>query len=87
MQPRTYPPNALEPQASARAGTRVEETLLTERDLARRWNLKSAKKLQADRAKGVGCHYVKIGSLVRYRLADVMEFEERNLRASTTNSN
>ncbi len=60
------------------------DTFLTETDLARRWSLRSAKKLQADRAKGGGCPYLKIGGVVRYRLADVLEFEEASRRMSTS---
>jgi hypothetical protein len=54
--------------------------LLTENELAERWRLKSPKKLQADRAKGVGCPYVRIGRCVRYRVADVEAYEAANLQ-------
>lgn len=64
--------------------TPFNDTFLTETDLARRWNLRSAKKLQADRAKGGGCPYLKIGGVVRYRLADVLAFEESSKRTSTS---
>jgi len=57
--------------------------LLTELDLATRWSC-SIKKLQADRLKGVGIPYVKIGRLVRYRIEDVLEFEAAQLRQSTS---
>ena len=57
--------------------------LLTENELALRWKLASAKKLQADRVKGVGCPFVRIGRCVRYRLSDVLAHEAANLRQST----
>jgi hypothetical protein len=57
--------------------------LLTEVDLATRWGC-SVKKLQADRLKGVGIPYVKLGRLVRYRLSDVLAYEEAHVRNSTT---
>jgi hypothetical protein len=47
------------------------ENLLTSRQVALRWAC-STKKLDADRLKGAGCPHVKIGRLVRYRLADVI---------------
>jgi len=51
---------------------------LTERQLAARWQL-SVKTLQAQRWKGVHCPYLKVGRLVRYRLVDVLHFEQANL--------
>lgn len=57
--------------------------LLTQRQLADRWSV-STKKLEADRLKGCGCPYVKLGSAVRFRLSDVLAFEEANLRRSTS---
>lgn len=53
--------------------------LLTEGDLVARWRLASAKKLQSERSRGAGCPYIKIGRLVRYRLADVEAFEAAHL--------
>jgi hypothetical protein len=63
----------------------IEESsqLLTERDLSRRHGC-SVKKLQADRLKGVGIAYVKLGRLVRYRLCDILAYEEAHLRNSTS---
>lgn len=51
---------------------------LTEEELRLRWKLASAKKLQADRVKGCGCPFIKIGRLVRYRLVDVEAYEAAN---------
>lgn len=55
----------------------------TQSKLAERWSV-SQKKLEADRLTGKGCPYIKIGSLVRYRLSDILAFEEANLRRSTS---
>lgn len=61
-----------------------EDAFLTEDELADRWKLASAKKLQADRVKGVGCPFVRIGRCIRYRMSDVAAHEAANLRRSTT---
>lgn len=60
-----------------------DNIFLTQGVLAKRW-LISTKKLEADRLTGKGCPYIKIGSSVRYRLDDVVAFEEANLRRSTS---
>ena len=60
------------------------DALLSEKQIANRWNLASPKKLQADRIAGVGCPWVKIGRSVRYRLSDVLAYETANLRTSTS---
>lgn len=57
--------------------------LLTQGVLAERW-LVSPKKLESDRYTGKGCPFIKIGSSVRYRLVDVLAYEEANLRRSTS---
>lgn len=62
----------------------ANDILLTEDELAGRWKLASAKKLQADRVKGVGCPFVRIGRCIRYRMSDVAAHEAANLRRSTT---
>ncbi|WP_211110590.1 DNA-binding protein [Azospirillum ramasamyi] len=59
------------------------EAHLTESQLARRWAV-TEKKLQADRLKGVGCPFVKIGRAVRYRLEDILAYEAARLRTSTS---
>ena len=53
------------------------EVLLTESQLAARWQI-TIKKLQADRWKGVGVPYVKIGRLVRYSPVEVDAYEARH---------
>ena len=60
------------------------EVLLDEHDLAKRWKLKSPKKLQADRQKGRGPPWIRIGRCVRYRLSDVLAYEEANRHTSTS---
>jgi hypothetical protein len=60
-----------------------DEWLLTPMQLAERWNC-SVKKLDADRLRGTGCRYVKIGRLVRYRISDVEAHEAAQVRRSTS---
>ena len=50
------------------------QEFLTDNELAERWCI-SPSKLQADRWKGTGCAYLKIGRLVRYAIADIQRFE------------
>jgi hypothetical protein len=56
--------------------------LLTEGEAAQ-LRRQSVRTLQAERLRGVGCSYVKLGRSVRYRRADVMSFIEANLRKAT----
>ena len=53
--------------------------LLSERDLARRWQ-RSRRTLQRWRVAGYGCAYLVIGSSVYYRLSDVLAFELQQRR-------
>jgi len=46
--------------------------MFTEQDLARELNI-SLPKLRADRVKGIGFPYVKIGKSVRYPMYDVLK--------------
>ena len=57
----------------------------TEHQLAERWQV-SLKKLQADRIKGGGCPFIRVGRCIRYRLTDVLAYEDSRLRRSTTES-
>jgi hypothetical protein len=61
----------------------VTSTLLTEYDLARRHS-RSVKTLRNLRVKGGYVPFLKMGRHVRYRLADVLAYEERCLRWSTS---
>lgn len=59
------------------------QTFLTETSLAKRW-LISIKKLQSDRIASRGVPYTKIGRLVRYRLSDVVAYENSGRRQNTS---
>lgn len=50
---------------------------LREPDLARRWHV-SQRTLQRWRAEGLGPAYIRIGGAIRYRFADVLDFEARH---------
>ena len=56
-----------------------DDQLLTDRQLATRWNC-SAKTLRNHQSIGKGCHFVRLGCLVRYRLSDVLEAERAGSR-------
>ncbi len=58
------------------------DVLWTEADLAKRWN-KSVKTIQAQRQRGDGPQYIKIGNSVRYRPTVVEEYEDKNTCAHT----
>jgi hypothetical protein len=60
-----------------------DEELLFERAAAR-LRRQSIRTLQAERLRGDGCPFVKLGRSVRYRRSDVLRFIESNIRASTT---
>jgi hypothetical protein len=61
----------------------VEEVLLTELDLARRQN-RSVKTIRNQRVAGTGVRFLKLGRLVRYRLADAVAWENASIRVSTS---
>lgn len=52
---------------------------LTQTDLARRWKL-STRSLEKWRTLGTGPVYVKVGGAVRYRLEDILAYEDAHLR-------
>lgn len=56
-----------------------DEPLLTERALALRWTM-SVRSLQRWRATGAGPVWMRIGGCVRYRLEDVLAFEQSRLK-------
>jgi hypothetical protein len=56
---------------------------LTETQLAERWQI-SVRTLQAARVKGGGVAFVRIGRSVRYRLEDVLAYEQARLRTNTS---
>jgi hypothetical protein len=59
------------------------DQLLTEIEAAQ-LRRQSVRTLQSERLRGDGCRFVKIGRSVRYRLRDVLQFIELNVRASTS---
>lgn len=56
---------------------------LNERELARRWNT-SPRTLQRWRAEDQGPAFLRIGGSVRYRLSDILAYEERHRHAGGT---
>jgi hypothetical protein len=56
---------------------------LNEKQLAERWQV-SVRTLQAARVKGSGVPFVRIGRAVRYRMEDVLAYEEAQRRTSTS---
>lgn len=61
----------------ALSGTQQGAIFLTEEQLSQRWQI-SIKKLQADRFKGKGCQYTKIGRSARYSLGIIEAYEAAN---------
>jgi len=51
------------------------EQLMTQEELAFRWKISEAT-LERERSLKRGCRYMKLGGLIRYRLQDVLEYEE-----------
>ena len=49
--------------------------VMTERQLAFRWKISEAT-LERDRSLKRGCRYMKLGGLIRYRLQDVLDYED-----------
>jgi Helix-turn-helix domain len=69
-------------QATSRTGTELDE-LLTESEAAR-LRRQSVRTLQAERLRGDGCPFVKLGRSVRYRSSDLLRFISENVKTSTT---
>lgn len=59
---------------SEHSRTSDADVFLDENQLGARWHV-TPRMLQQARWKGVGCIYVKIGRMVRYRLSDVKAYE------------
>jgi hypothetical protein len=57
--------------------------LLKETELAKRWGC-TVRKLQKDRLQGRGPPFLKIGGAIRYRLADIEEYESKCKYNSTS---
>jgi len=58
-----------------------DNALLRENELAIRWNL-STRTLQRNRSEGLGPPFIRLFGSIRYRLADVIAYEESHLRNS-----
>jgi predicted site-specific integrase-resolvase len=56
---------------------------LNQRQLADRWDVSEAT-LERWRSDGIGPVFLKLQGQVRYRFEDVIDFEESNLRYSTS---
>ena len=65
--------------------TADDDQLLTEIEAAQ-LRCQSIRTLQAERLRGDGCPYVKIGRSVRYRRADLLNFIAARVRTSTTDA-
>jgi hypothetical protein len=61
-----------------------DEVFLTEKQLASRHQL-SVKTLRNARVSGTYIRFVRLGRTVRYRLSDVVAYEEASLVRSTSN--
>lgn len=57
--------------------------LLTEHEAAA-LRRQSVRTLQAERLKGGGCPFVRLGKSIRYRRADVLKYIEDRIFTSTT---
>jgi hypothetical protein len=75
------------PSTSSEKLTPTEPLLLrlNEKQLAARWDV-SVRTLQAARVNGSGVPFVRIGRSVRYRMEDVLAYEQRRLRTSTSDN-
>lgn len=60
----------------------MTDRLLTARDLAERWQC-SPGSLANQRSEGSGPRFVKLGKLVRYRLADIEAYEVERMTTET----
>ena len=59
------------------ANTNEPDTLLSQKHLANRWGC-SERTLQRWRTTAAGPTFIRLGGNVRYRLADVIAFEDSN---------
>lgn len=53
----------------------AKQQFLTQEDLERRWGISGAT-LERDRSLKKGMRYLKIGGLIRYKMQDVLEYED-----------
>lgn len=73
--------NTSQPWAREGEANTTLETLLNEYEYARIVN-RSVASVRRDRIRRMGCPFVKLGALVRYRPGDIRAHLERNLHAS-----
>lgn len=59
------------------------DELINENEAARLRG-QSVRTLQAERVKGGGCPFVKLGRSVRYRRSDILRYIEQRIVSSTT---
>jgi hypothetical protein len=64
----------------------MSEQLMTQEELAFRWKISEAT-LERDRSLKQGCRYLKIGGLIRYRMQDVLEYEDACIREPRATEN
>lgn len=57
----------------------TEDAFLTSMQLSQRWCISSST-LERWRWLGVGLPYIKVGGRIRYRLADITAYEQKELR-------
>lgn len=57
----------------------TEDAFLTSMQLSQRWCISSST-LERWRWLGVGLPYIKVGGRIRYRLADIKAYEQKELR-------
>ena len=53
----------------------MNEQLMTQEEVAFRWKISEAT-LERDRSLKQGVRYLKIGGLIRYRMKDVLDYED-----------
>lgn len=70
--------NVMTRQHSDHPQNQAEPVHLRERDLASRWKM-SQRTLQRWRAEGYGPLFIRIGGSIRYRMADVLDYERRHI--------
>lgn len=63
----------------------VDDDLLTETEAAK-LRRQSVRTLQAERVRGGGCPFVKLGRSVRYRRSDILRFIESSVKTSTSHT-
>jgi hypothetical protein len=73
--------NTSSPRAAEGEADTTLETLLNEYEYARIVN-RSVASIRRDRVRRVGCPFVKLGALVRYRPDDIRAHIERNIHVA-----